>query len=522
MKKYIYILSLLVLFSCENDFYKEVNKYLSIDTEEEKVEMMNGIYSNLSKVHNYNYFTLTGRADDINQYNNYAFYFDDGSLSCAASGGSGINYTEIASSKYSYLYTSVVNISYLLETLEEPDDKYLLGELYFLRAYCYFKLARFFGTPPLVIDTDVSYTLEKPTHQEVYQLIEEDLLNAIDLLPETYTDVRVSGETPHKGTAKALLAEVYLSMAGYPVNDASKYAEAARLAGEVIEKADYYNFALLDDFASLWKESNKHNKECVFGLFFKGNDEENLNNIGSYTLSYTLQGEYSYMNFESSYTPEIKFYVDFPSNYRKEETFVTGSYGSRYYNTLDTSFYVKQFFPYDPIKEPCVFISGAVYKKWLDINNEKYDPGYFTDQYSIYTPRSAVTLYLLRYAHTLLTYAEAKARSGNLDASAYEMINRIRRRANHVDLNSPSTFDLTQGLSAEQFADSVVKERSWELAGEPDGRWFDIIRLNLKDQLPSLSYKYDFPNKAPAGTITDEWYFFPIPEQDSWLNPNFK
>ena len=58
--------------------------------------------------------------------------------------------------------------------------------------------------------------------------------------------------------------------------------------------------------------------------------------------------------------------------------------------------------------------------------------------------------------HTLLTYAEAKARSGQLDASAYEAVNMVRRRANKVDINSPSKYDLQPGLSATQFADSVV------------------------------------------------------------------
>ena len=63
-----------------------------------------------------------------------------------------------------------------------------------------------------------------------------------------------------------MLAELYLSMAGYPLNDQSKYADAARMAGEVIEQADYYNFALQADFATLWDDQNRHNSENVFVL----------------------------------------------------------------------------------------------------------------------------------------------------------------------------------------------------------------------------------------------------------------
>ena len=60
----------------------------------------------------------------------------------------------------------------------------------------------------------------------------------------------------------------------------------------------------------------------------------------------------------------------------------------------------------------------------------------------------------------------------------------IRRRANKLDINSPSVYDLQPSLTKEQFIDSVVWERAWELFFEPDSRWFDIIRLDLRDKIP--------------------------------------
>ena len=130
------------------------------------------------------------------------------------------------------------------------------------------------------------------------------------------------------------------------------------------------------------------------------------------------------------------------------------------------------------------------------------------------TPR--VILY--RYPHTLLTYAEAKARIGEADASAYEAVNMIRRRANHVDLFNPSEYDLPPGLATEQFVDSVVWERAWEFAGEPEGRWFDLLRLNQVKDLPSLRHPDE--GDVPVYPITTDDYFFPIPESDIYLNPN--
>jgi hypothetical protein len=115
--------------------------------------------------------------------------------------------------------------------------------------------------------------------------------------------------------------------------------------------------------------------------------------------------------------------------------------------------------------------------------------------------------YLLRYAHTLLTYAEAKARDGQLDATAYEAVNLVRRRANHVDLNSTSVFDLPQGLTTNDFIDSVLRERALEFCGEPGNLWFDILRT---EQTPGSS---SFPTN-----VTTHFYEIPSAEKSLLLN----
>jgi starch-binding outer membrane protein, SusD/RagB family len=523
MKKYITIIFLILLFACENDFHKEVNKYLTVETQQEKIDLVNGIYSRLVKVHNSSYFMALDRSDDINIYSSYSFLIK-GKPRCGASGGDAIDYAGITGEIYKNLYAAIININNLLKVLTEDEDGKLIGELYFLRAYSYFKLARIFGTPPLVKDVDVNYMLPKPTYSEVYQFIEKDMMKAIDLLPDTYSDARIPNETPHKGTAKALLAEIYLTMAGYPLYDTAKYAEAARLSGEVIEKADFYNFALLPDFAYLWKETNRHNSENIFGLFFSDGSNETVNTIGAISLSYSgVDDRSGTLDMSSSYHPELKFYANYPENYRKEISFVTGYYGNLVYQTEDTSFTILKYNRYDPITNPCSFVDGVVCKKWVDINRDKYKRKSDNSFGSFYiSSKSEVTLYLLRYAQTMLTYAEAKARSGDLDQSAFEMVNQIRRRANHVDLLAPSKFDLPSNLSSEQFVDSVVWERAWELAGEPEGRWFDIIRLNMKNELKNLSYDWDFPNSVSSYYLTDDWYFYLIPKEDRWQNPNYK
>ena len=135
-----------------------------------------------------------------------------------------------------------------------------------------------------------------------------------------------------------------------------------------------------------------------------------------------------------------------------------------------------------------------------------------------YNKTECYTIYLLRYARVLLTYAEASARSGNMDEMSYEAVNRVRRRANKLPVHTPSLYDLTPGLSTEEFIDSVVWERAWEFTGETESRWFDLLRLEMCDDLNELRD----PHEAPIQNefFREGTYFFRIPEYDMYLNPN--
>lgn len=519
LRRLILILLVMSSFSCERLFHDNDNQYLVIDSEKEKIDLLNGIYSCITKVYDRNYFVLMARSDDINPYYNYSFHYDGGS--CSGNTYSG-DISEITSPVYLNLYTAIITINRLISALDEVSNQKILGELYFLRGYCYFQLVRFFGTPPIVVNIDVDYFIEKPSYAEVYQFIEADLLYAIELLPESFLEARIPDETPNRGTAKALLAEVYLAMAGFPVNDKTKYAEAARLAGEVIDNAENYNYGLLDDFANLWKNAYRHNRECIFGLYFSDEQTETSNDISRNW--YCPQEDYVYLSenytryFNLSicggYNSGFMFFSTYPNSYRKYNSYVTGWYQEIDFDTMSGSESSIEFVPYDPLTYPCHYVSGAVSLKWFDLES-------MMRQGENHYASNEASLYLLRYAQTLLTYAEAKARSGTIDASCYEVVNMVRRRAHKVDISSPSIYDLPPDLSTEQFLDSVVWERAWELCVEPQGRWFDIIRLDLKDEIAANVFPGDIPFRVSDEYLNEDWYFYLIPQEDRWLNPNF-
>ena len=492
-----------------------------------------GVYGMLSESFfgdRYNYYPANIKGDDLTGYQGsyYTYYYD---IVCSPfprdyTYSDATDEIHILWKKMYQTIASANNIicQFDVSTLEDGAVSELLGENYLIRAFCYFRLTRTYGQIPLIVNIDIDYSIPKPLFKEIYELIESDLKTAKKLLPENNSSARVPFVTPHKGTAKALLSELYLSWAGYPCRDETKYALAAKEAGEVIDSADYFGFSLMDDFADLWDESHYLNSESVLTLY-NGNSalsgvEEAWSNIysGWYGNS-ASNGWYINpgLNIETFfYATEINFFNNFPSDYRKEITFYTDIYVPNFpyitdanpdtgYIHIDTvgacdRVAYRKFYYDATLKEITHVFEGAT-------------TGTVRDFFI-----GSTKAYLFRYAHTLLTFAEASARSGLLSPKAYECINQIRRRAHQFDLYTTSVYDLQPGLSPEAFADSVVWERAWELAGEPEGRWFDLIRLEMVEDLPVLRDPDE--GGPPSYPVTKDDYFFTIPEGEQYLNPD--
>jgi hypothetical protein len=129
---------------------------------------------------------------------------------------------------------------------------------------------------------------------------------------------------------------------------------------------------------------------------------------------------------------------------------------------------------------------------------------------------------IIRYPMVLLDYAEASAmEAGAPTENSYNAINLVRTRA--------GLPDLTPGLSATQFRDSVVYERAYEFAGENGIRWFDIVRLQLLPQVIAArstakdTYGHPIENPIFLGTKSvSDCYYAPIPKEEMDLNPTWK
>lgn len=346
----------------------------------------------------------------------------------------------------------------------------IVGEAYFLRALCYYWLTRLWGEVPIIPSENYSpsyLTLSKSSPADVYKLIEEDLAKAEELVPNTKRDPG----RPNKGSVKALLADVYLTEAGWPLKDQSKYALAAAKAKEVIDNKATYGFDLYQ--GGYLKVFAGGTTEDVFTLFTRG-QWSTYNSF--YGLSTMPENEGGWSDF----FPELRFFNNFPAGTRKDATF-------------STEFVING----DTIPWQETTTKHPYYKKFTIQSGTK----------ATYMSNNPVIL--VRYAHLLLIYAEAQARAtGTPGSEAYAAVNAVRTRA--------GLQDLPTGLSGADFADAIVNERAWEFAGEWN-RWFDLVRL---EKVEAANADKDPADLQPAQAITKANYRMPIPGADALVNPN--
>lgn len=366
-----------------------------------------------------------------------------------------------------------------------PGDKTtineILGEAYYLRALGYYWLTRGWGNVPLITDISDGVTPDelsmKPSPPaDVYKVIESDLIAADSLLPNAKRDPG----RPGKGSAEGLLADVYLTEGGWPIKDNSKYALAAQWAKKVIDNKVAYGFDLAN-LSDLWSQLNppditKIGMEEV--MAFQTNANQGGSN-NAFAGASTTPGEEGGWD---DYMSEINFFNNFPAGIRKDLTFHT------------------------------VFTKGdGTTVTWQ--NSAAQHPYYAKFRIPDNTQYSTnVPVYIMRYAHVLLIYAEAQARAdGSANADAYTALNAVHTRAGLTPLS---------GLSNDDFLTAVVNERAWEFACEGTTRWFDLQRLEMVEVVNSAANRSPLENAIIPNPITKASYWFPVPLADASINPN--
>lgn len=458
--------------------------------------------------------------------------------------------TEIATT-WANLYSAIndatdflENISTKIGSFNETDYKkavVYMAEARCLRALYYFELVRWFGHVALITNTSQSsqspdtFTQAEPA--EVYKYIEQDLLYAIDNLPyaaddnvRTSTSFRVS-----KGSALGLLAKVYATWAGQPVNDTSKWEEAAKTAQILVESGKHH---LLDDYQQLWKNTCNgvwDPEESLIEVSFyaptvtgtsandpcgrigkwngvQANNIKAVRNAGNWRIIPT------FLHNWKDRTQDKRWALSYADYKYADATKTKVAISSG--NTIETVFADNA---QDKIKK--VYVDNICPRKW-DIEEYTEDANYLVE-----ANLSNVNWYILRYADVLLLYAEAlnEWKQGPT-TEAYEAVNAVRRRGFGLPTNtSSSVADLTTGMSYSEFQQAVRDERAYELAFEGHRRqdlvrwgiYYESIRQTAQDLVDWYSSGDEY-YVCSDYTKKNKNELLPIPQRDLDLMKQFK
>lgn len=364
------------------------------------------------------------------------------------------------------LYSPIMQVNHFIHKVEkecafldEASRKQYLAQAYGLRALYYFMLYKTYGGVPVVTEVELlngkvtadKFYVKRSTPEETLDFVKSDINKSEDY----YGDLKVVNNYNKGNWSKAatlmLKAEIYMwaakvSITGHTATGKTDLKTAQSAIDQVIGK-----FELLSDFESIFKTSNRNNKEVIFALHFADGEATNwahqflyqdavfigqvYGRDGKKIEADTLQLKGTGGVFRHEYTYDFWSTYD-PEDTRRDATFL------EYYTKSDLT--SSSF--------------GCVMKKGLGSinsnNNRVYD----------------ANVIVYRYADALLMKAEI---ANGLDESCAEYINQVRERAygekyaGHEYVNS--TFE------ANELA--ILHERDKEFVWEGK-RWFDVVRLS--------------------------------------------
>ena len=311
-----------------------------------------------------------------------------------------------------------------------------------LRVYFYNNLWHYFGNIPFYLENLSSpYTAPLLKADEVYNQLIVELESVIDsnVLPMRWDDKNCGR------MSQAMCYMMYAEMVMYQ-NDKTRYPKALQYMKEII--GDTGNYDLVDDFASIWKESGEWCKESIWEVNYEdGNNERGWNSplaIGG-TILPTLISPNSWPGGDGwnqggdgwGFLPVRQETYDMygTGDKRRDATIwdVRGvEYTERY---QDTHLWLAKYRPFTENNADAGFDNN------LNYNNN---------------------LRVYRVAEAYLNAAELLIETGGDAGLAKEYVNKIRRRAGIAELGAVTK-------------DDVINERRLEFVGEGK-RYFDLVR----------------------------------------------
>lgn len=435
-------------FSTVNNYYKTAAEYRSGAW---------GVYDILTDIFTENYINvISGSTDEM--YHNYTIATNDIRVLAHNSNSSPVI------TLWNNLYSGILRANAVIAIPEKPIDmdttdyKNRLAEVRFLRGYFYYMLVANFGDVPLMTmapNSPENIQIKRTAKELVYAQILDDMYFAAENailqsgLPPIAMDKKTGGGARITQTAVwGCLARVCLQMAGEPVKDISKYAEAKMWAQKVY---DYYNDNTLDlliDYSQIFKDlaSDKYNRnECMWEIEYYGDGISSTSKTGTIGTNYG------------------------PSNSGTGKCFGIGSTnwkmtpGSGLYETAD----VRQTWCNANFYYGANF-SVTARANWLDNYPGKFRREWESGTLPLYS--SIINFPVIRYSDVLLMLAEAENEVNGPTQLAHYVLNKVRKRA-----KATSIAGITD---KNEFRQIIQDERLRELCFEGVRR-LDLIRWGI-------------------------------------------
>lgn len=347
---------------------------------------------------------------------------------------------------WNWMFAGVQRAAYVIEFKDKIDFQgkdALVAEAYFLRAYYNFELVKWFGPIPIKasgrFDVGDEQSLPRSPKNEVYALIENDLLTAIESLPlNAAQDGRAT-----RGAAQALLGKAYVYQ--------DKFEDASQVLEEVINSGQYQ---LVSDYNSIFEHVGENGPGSVFEVQYTDAEGASFDcfqcSEGNIAVGFNGIRQYNGPLFDSGFSfnvPTQELVDAFENGDLRKDVAILDieSWANRFGATYGTGY------------EHTGYFNRKYIARKGDLN--------IGDQ-NLTNPNNYRAI---RYADVLLLAAEANARKSSPDENkARNYLNLVRQRAF-------GTTSRAVNSSGTALQDAIFRERRVELAGEGH-RFFDLVR----------------------------------------------
>lgn len=349
---------------------------------------------------------------------------------------------------WSTIYTGIERANELIAHIDTADNTAAIqaayGETLFLRAYYHFLLVSNFGDVPLKITptADVGNTnIARTPSTVVYAKILADMKMAEG---KVYTSTKFGYSSRVSRTVvEGILARVYITMAGYPLNLGKPAYDSVRTyANKVISSGEHslnpsFNQVFINEASDIYDV-----KEAMWEADFSGNNlttQQTGGSIGAQNgIPFTSASTYSNATGSSDY-----IYAD--SGYSYGYVWATAKLYNLYNVSDARRDWAIQCFNYTIItsitpstltRTPIIgtFVYNRTPAKWRRTYEKVYPKN------KNYTPENFP---ILRYSDVLLMLSEAELQVNGSNATALAAINQVRERGYGFTLSSAPVNTIT-------------------------------------------------------------------------------